>query len=502
MATSKKAMLRLAHESDPHVLRQAALILERENQKLVAKVTELTRKLLERDGADADQLRIELARLEEQLALRTKKIFGESSEKRGTVHSKEDAESNELQRGHGPRAQPELLVVEEKHELDAADCTCPDCGGELAAWDGQFEESEEIDVVERQFVMRKHRRTKYRCACGHIETALAPEKLFDGARYSIDFAVEVAIGKYLDHLPLERQVRIMKREGLAIESQTLWDQIERVARVLAPAYDRVVAHVLSHAVIGADETWWRLMGKKDDAKRWQVWTIAAPDAVAYRLEDSRSAKAASKLLGDYSGVTMCDGYSAYESLAKKGGAFTLAHCWAHVRRKFVEAEEFFPKECGEVLAMIAELYEVESRCATGPPGDAMRTQLRDERSRPLVKRIHDWTLGVRALRESTLAKAITYMGGVWKGLLRFLDDPRIPIDNNATERAIRGVVVGRKNHYGSRSERGTQVAALFYSLIETAKLVGVEPKAYLRGAIRDGLRGDVIALPHQIAARA
>src|SRR5262249_54583465 len=163
--------------------------------------------------------------------------------------------------------------------LDEADRrSCPQCGGVLKAWEGQFEESEEIDVIERRFVLKKHKRQKYRCTCNAcIETAPLPEKLFDGARYSIDFAVEVAVAKYLDHLPLERQVRVMAREGLVIDSQTLWDQLNVLAKRLGPAHQRLHQHILEQPVIGADETRWPLWGKKrDESKLWQVWAVVAP----------------------------------------------------------------------------------------------------------------------------------------------------------------------------------------------------------------------------------
>jgi transposase len=333
-------------------------------------------------------------------------------------------------------------------------------------------------------------------------------KLFPGARYSVDFAVEVAAAKYVDHMPLERQVRIMAREGLAVDSQTLWDQIERLARLLGDAKEALHLYVLSHAIVGADETRWRILDGKGrdggEAKQWQVWAVAAPDAVAYSIEDSRSSEAAKKVLRGFAGVVMADGYKVYDSLAREPGGFVLANCWAHPRRKYLEVEHAFPAQVKEIVGLIGELYAVDRLCPTGPPGDELRRRLRDERSRPVVERIKAWAVAAKArtLPESGLVKAIDYMLGLWKGLVRFLDDPRIPLDNNRTERGLRGVVVGRKNHYGSKSRRGTEVAALFYSLIESAKLAGVEPKAYLRLAVQAALRGERAPLPHELAKSA
>jgi hypothetical protein len=301
-------------------------------------------------------------------------------------------------------------------------------------------------------------------------------------------------------------VRIFQREGLAISSQTLWDYAERVARLLEPAYARLQAYVLVQPVIGADETWWRLMGKagtEKGSKRWHAWLASSASAIYIGIQESRSAEAAATLLPGYEGVVMCDGYSAYDSLARSNPKFVLAHCWAHVRRAFLEVEAAFPDETKQVLDMIGELYQVEALCPRGPPGDAMRRALRNERSRRVIERIGAWVYATypSVFPESGLGKAIRYMGGMWAGLVRFLDNPSIPLDNNQTERAARGPVVGRKNHYGSRSRRGTEVAARFYSFIESAKLVGVEPKAYLGLAVRAALVGDRIPLPHEIAAR-
>lgn len=498
-------MTRLQNEKDPDILRQAALLLERENQRLVTKIIELTRELIALKGGDAEQMKLRIAALEQQLAARNRKLFGTSSEKRSTTDESKpkDEEPKAPPKGHGPRQQLSLPIQEVVHELDKADQACTSCGGVLDAWEGQFEESEVVDVLERRFVIVKHKRQKYRCRCGGcIETAPGPLKLFEGARYSVDFAIEVASDKYLEHAPLERQVRKMGREGLIVESQTLWDQLERLARLLVPGYEALVAYVRSQPVIGADETRWPLLGSTAPG-RWYAWAIAAPDAVAYQIHDSRSTVAARKVLEGYQGVVMCDGYEVYSSLAKDNPSLEIARCWAHVRREFINIERFFPEQAKVALDLIGQLYAIEALCPAGAQGDELRRQLRQERSRPVAEQLRRFAMSTVALPESGLGQAIGYMvGGMKRGLLRFLDNPRVPLDNNATERALRGMVVGRKNHYGSRSRRGTEVAALFYSLLESAKLVGINPKAYLRTAAMAALRGERIPLPHEVAREA
>lgn len=478
-------MLRAEQVQDPDTLRQMAILLERENERLHERVKQLTTELSRLQGAGGGMLQGELAFLKELLARREQALFGDSSEKRPRAESDVTPASSLPQRGHGPKSQPELPILLKEHELDEADRVCSACGGQLKEM-GQFEESEEITVVERQFVLVQHRRKKYRCSCnGCVETALGPAKLKAGSRYSPEFAVEVVVSKYLDHIPLERQVRIMAREGLRIDSQTLWDQTEAVAKRLEPSWNALVKRVLASEMVHADESWWRLMEQRD-SKRWWAWSVGTEEGIFYKILDSRSQKAARVALGDYRGIVMADGYGVYGALARDGPGFTLAHCWAHARRKFVEIEEHYPGPCREILDLIGRLYEVEREAALA--GDraevrACRAKLRPERSRPIIAEIQRWALAQRVLPESGLGKAIAYMVGMWKGLTLFLDDPRVPLDNNLAERGLRGLVVGRKNHYGSRSKRGTEVAALFYSLIESAKLAGVDPKAYLVKAV-------------------
>src|SRR5712691_3126204 len=312
------------------MLRQVAVLLERENEKLHAKVAALIHELARLRGADASAAERQLAFLKELLAQREQALFGPSSEQR----PRRDAEpAPGPRRGHGPTSQPALPRVEVVHVLAAADQMCPQCGGTLRPMAGQTEDAEEITVVERHFTLVTHKRQKYRCACnGCVDTAPGPLRLaarqdVRGQRYAPEFAVEVAIGKYCDHLPLERQARIMRREGLAVASQTLWDQIEALATALQPTYEALQRHVLAAPVIGADETWWRFM-RGPESKRWWAWSVTSADAVAYTILESRSQAAARQVLNGYGGIVLADGYGAYDALARAGPRFTLAHCWA------------------------------------------------------------------------------------------------------------------------------------------------------------------------------
>ena len=484
---------------DVETLRSVAKSFEAQWKKAEERLARLEARLAKLEGSAQLELEQEITALKQQLSNRDRMLFGKRSEKRGRGKKKP---STEPQTGHGPTEQPELELVERTHDLDEADRVCPRCGSPLSEWEGQSEDSEEIEVIARRFVRLMQRRKKYRCACGGcVETAPGPKKLVPGGRYSTGFAVHVAVAKYADHLPLERQVRMMKRQGLETTSQALWDQVHALATALEPAHERLLAHLRAKPVVGADETHWRVMNK-GNSKRWHVWALAAEDGVGYLLEDSRSADAADKLFGGFEGTAITDGYAAYGALKKRGGRFRLAHCWAHVRRRFVEIEESYPEQCGRILDLIGALYEIEREARAGPDLLEARRRLRAERSREIIRQIHAWALEVEALGESPIRKAVEYMGSLWKGLTVFLDDPAVAVDNNGVERALRGVVVGRKNHYGSKSRRGTEAAAVLYSLIESAKLAGVDPDDYLCRAAEAAIDGTEIPLPHELAAEA
>lgn len=486
-------MAPLDEERDVDTLRQISQLLTRENQRLVA--TNL-------------ELRAELARLrgEPEITQLAFTVGPPPTSARATVASPPRA-PRVPRPGHGPRPQPTLPIVETVHTLPADQRACPACGGTLVEMTGQYETADRITTVQLSYRVERHARQKYRCVCnGAVVTAPAPPALIPGGRYAPAFAVGVAVAKYADHLPLERQVRMMARAGLIIDSQTLWDQIQALARHLEPTYEALGQRALAAPVITVDETRWPRLGGTAPATG-TVWGIRTPDVAFYRILPGKSAKEGRQLLGGYHGVAVVDGYAVYEVLARAGPDLTLAHCWAHTKRKFDEVAEQWPTACAEILALIGELYAVERLVPRPFPGEATaqaeRRRLRQERSRPILDRIWQWATVQVGLPRSDFGKAVRYMLERWTGLTRFVDDPRIDLDTNAVERALRGPVVGRKNHYGSKSLRGTQVAALFYTLCETAKLAGVDPHVYLQRATEAAIAvPGTVTLPEALAADA
>jgi transposase len=488
---------RIERENDVQTLRKMALMLAEENRRLVARILALHKQLADATGKDKAQLELELAALEKALASKPAVPSGNpKNEKRGSG-AENGTKQKEAQKGHGPKAQPSLPIVEVPWKLDNADLACPSCGGDLAEWTGESDDSDEVDVVERHFRILRHRRQKYRCSCGHCETALGPKRWFGGGRYSAAFAIAVAIGKYLDHLPLERQARQMARQGLDVDSNTLFDQLWALARIVKPAYDRLPEIQRQQVVLHVDETSWPMLGAEGANKSWHIWDIVSEVAAYYAIRDGRGGIHAEELLAGYEGYIMSDGYVVYESLAKRYPKLRHVVCLVHARRKFVECAEAFPEETERILDLIGSLYQIEDEATSLDD----RARLRGTRSRAVLAELQRTLAETRCLPGSALESAIRYTAKRWSKLTRFLDDPRLPLDNNAAERALRGPVVGRKNHYGSKSRRGTEVAAIFYSLLETAKLVAIDPARYLHACVEAHLAGECIPLPHELAAK-
>lgn len=459
----------------------------------------------EAKGSEVAQLRQELERLKEQLAARVKRQHGKSSERR-TPPTKPER-PKKPQTGHGPTPQPALPEVTVDHALDVPDQTCPKCGGNLTEIPGEFEEAVEVDIEQARPFLKRHRRKKYACQCRQcVETALGPPKLIAGGRYSTRFAAHVAVQKYDACLPLDRQCKLLGRLGLTVTSQALFDQLWAMACHLKPTYEAARERLVAkNAFLNMDETPWEMLaGEK--AGRWYVWSMVAPDAVWYGFDESRSADTAARYLEGFQGHLMTDGFSSYKAVAARwaaaGKTLVQVYCWSHVRRGFIEAEKNFP-EAKEVIQLIDRLFVTERRADAVPPEQRAErlAALRRDESAPVVALIKAWLDARKTLPGTKLHGAVQYALNHWTGLTVFLGEVAVPLSNNAAERSLRDPVLGRKTHYGSRSERGTTVAAIFYTLIESAQMSGVEPGAYLVAATERAIdKAGTVTLPQDWAA--
>jgi transposase len=481
----------LDREKDLEQLRRIAKMQQVQIDKLLKVLAAQSQRIDQLVGSPGE-LQQALALLE-QLEPKTTTPSGEADDSKDD--KKKRRKKKKKRKKYGPTAQPRLPIVEEVFKLDAADLMCPACGDELRPMDGQFDTSDLIDVVEVEYRILRAHQQKYTCRCGGcVETAPGPERAIKGGRYSLAFAVKVAIDKYLDHLPLTRQARIMDRHGLDVTSQTLWDQLHALAKRLRVVWEELFATVMRAPVIGLDQTSWKRLESKGK-KPWQMWCLTAPGLVYHRIYDDKSGETFDALVGNYDGVIVCDALSTHTSSARAGPA-VQAGCWAHVFRRFRDALKDHP-EARIAMTKIKKLYDLDASAAGDP--DKLAEIRRDE-SAAVLAELKTWLWAQAPLKTLTIGSAARYALGDWDRLSRFVNDPLIPLDNNATERGVRGPVVGRKNHYGSKSRRGTEVAAILYSLIETAKLHDVDPAAYLAEAARLAPLGEVI-LPADFAAR-
>ncbi len=366
---------------------------------------------------------------------------------------------------------------------------------------GLYQESREITVIERVYKTRFHRRAKYRLKKEFnntgkevLITAPGPVKLLPGSRYSVEFAAQVAADKYDMSLPLERQRRQMETLGLCVSVKTLYG----LCRALAELCEKTVVakirkEILSDfASVHVDETPWALLGGRGG----YMWTMSNRSGAYYRFETTRSGRIAEEMLKGYRGSVLTDGFSGYERVKKLSGV-RVAHCWSHARREFYERRELFPKEAEEAIALIDELFRLER---TADDFAALRT-VRREKSKNALQRFHDWLIETRSkhLPEAGLTKAIDYCLKLWSGLSLFTTDLSVPLTNNDAERALRHVVVGRKNFLGSKSIDGADTAATLYTVIESAKRVGMIPRWYLEYVADTAGRGHDPLSPLELA---
>jgi len=477
----------LEREQDIEELRRIALAQQAQIQQLMEVISRKSREIDKLRGKPGDiQLTLKMLAELQAKAKATQAALAKASTKKTPAP----------RTSSGPTPQPNLPIVEQVFTLDDADRACPSCGGDLKPMANQFDESEMIDVIDVSYHLVKVKQQKYVCRCGGcVETALGPKRALPGSRYSLAFAIKVAIDKWLDHVPLERQVRIFERHGLDVSSSTLWDLANALARRLAIVDNAMLAYVKAQPVIGLDQTGWPRL-ESDATKPWQMWCLTAPGVVVHRIRDDKTAATFKALVGDYNGTIVADALSTHEAGAREGPGITLAACWAHVFRRFDEAKVDHP-DAESALGWIGALYEIDER---GERNLDRIGELRRAEAPPILEALKAWLLERAGNTHLSIGTAAAYTLGIWTKLTRFVDDARIPLDNNATERAIRGPVVGRKNHYGSKSRRGTEVAATLYSILETAKLHAIDPARYLAAALDAAERNEAL-LPWQFATQ-
>jgi transposase len=381
-----------------------------------------------------------------------------------------------------------LPVTRHVHDLPEDHKPCPCCG---AARDRIGEESSwQVEYVPGHFERLEHVRVKYACRrCEQnaeppqIALADKPPQPIDRGLAGPGLLAYVVTGKYADYLPLYRLEAIFARNGFAIDRATQGVWCADVANLARPLYDLMVRRVLASHVVCTDDTVMPMLAP-GKAKQARMWVYVGDDRNPYNVFDftpGRGRDGPLAFLKDYRRVLLADAYGGYDGVVV-GNAITRAGCWAHARRKFVDAEKAHPAIAAEAVRLIKRLYAVEDRCKASDGGDAGgRLALRQRESVPLLASLRDKLLGWRdqLLPKHPMAQAINYTLNQWAELTVFAADGAVPIDNNASEREMKRVVLNRKNSLFVGNPRGGRTAAVLSSLTSTCRRHNVDPQRYL-----------------------
>jgi len=371
-----------------------------------------------------------------------------------------------------------------------APSACPCCGGVLRKLGEDITET--LELIPRQWKVIQHVREKFSCrSCEAITQPPAPSHPIARGRAGAGLLAHILFSKYGLHLPLNRQSDVYAREGIALDVSTLADWVGAAAATLMPLNDAIRSHVFAAERIHADDTTVPVLAK-GKTRTGRLWTYVRddrpfggsdPPAAVFFYSADREAKHPERHLASYVGLMQADAYAGFNRLydaRRKAGPIIEAACWAHARRKFFDLARLNKAPIAiEAVERIDALFAIEREINGLTPQERLR--VRNERSRPLVVALEAWLREQRAKLsgQSKVGKAIAYSITRWVALARFLDDGRICMSNNAAEREIRPVAMGRKNWTFAGSDEGGHRAAAIYTLIQTAKLNDVDPQAWL-----------------------
>jgi transposase len=446
-----------------------------------------------------------IAQLQLQIAVLRRARFGRRSERfeqelaqlELSLEELESARAETLtdarvQSPPGPRPVRRPLpahLPRENHTYVPEERACPSCGGMLKSLGEDV--SEMLEYIPASFKVIRVVRPKFACGgCDAIVQSPVPSRPIERGLAGPGLLAHVLISKYADHLPLYRQSTIYAREGVELPRSTLADWVGGAHRLLRPLVAALRAYVLAGEKLHGDDTPLPVLAPgRGRTATGRLWTYVRDDrpagdtaapAVWFAYSPDRKGAHPQRHLKSYRGILQADAYAGFEELYRNG-RIVPAGCWAHVRRKFYEiAQAQASPLAEEALRRMGQLYAIEAAIRGKPP--EVRLSVRQARAGPLLDEFNEWlkeTLHTVS-RKSALAGAIGYTLKLWPALLRYRDDGRVEIDNNAAERALRAVALGRKNYLFAGSDAGGDRAAGLYSLIGTAKLNGLDPEGYLR----------------------
>ena len=463
-------------------LREFATLLLSELKHRDLKITKLEHQLAglrqHRFGSSSealDQLKLALEEDEIAAAIKDADQTGETDTAQATAKDK-------------PRRKPLPEHLPRNEEVLSPGDACGECGGKLKTLGEDV--TEELEYVPGRFVVNRIVRPRMACSCCEkIVQAPLPSRPIERGRSGPGLLAHVLVSKYADHLPLYRQSQIFERDGIDLDRSTLADWVGKSTNLLEPLADAIGRHVLNGQAIFADDTPVKLLnpgaGKTKTARLWayvrdeRPWVGEAAQAAWYQFSPDRKGVRPRQHLANYQGWMHADGYAGFEDLYRSGRIHEVA-CMAHVRRKFVDVHKSQGSAIAEeAIKRIAVLYGIEKDARGQPPDE--RAKIRQEKAKPVLDDLQAWlNAQYRKISAKTpLAGAIRYALTRMKRLRPYLENGFLELDNNTAERSIRPIALGRKNYLFMGSLGGGKAAAIAYTLIETAKLNGVDPQAWL-----------------------
>jgi transposase len=392
-------------------------------------------------------------------------------------------------KGHGRKSLPANLPRQRiVHDVALEDRACPECGQERRKIGEEVRE--QLEYVPASLLVLQHVRPKYACKSCQAHVVIAPrlpEPIEKGVP-ATGLLAHLIVSKFLDHLPLYRLEGIFRRSGVELSRSTMCDWLATCAFLLAPIVNRMRDEIRKSDIIQTDDTTVPVQDRsRDKTKTGRLWAYLGDrnhPYIAYDYTPDHSRDGPEAFLKNYqSGYLQSDACTVYNRLHDRG--LVEVGCWAHARRKFYEARTSDPARSHAALAWISLLYDVERSAKDQEFDDDARLSLRLEKSRPILESLATWleTERIHVLPKSPMGEAISYARSNWIALNRYLESGALEIDNNASERALRTVALGRKNWLFAGSDAGGKTAATLISLCMTCKTLGVEPWAYLRDVL-------------------
>jgi transposase len=499
----------------PNDLAAAHAMLRAERAARHAAETQLAERdaTITRQAGEAAALRLEIERLKLLLAKMRREQYGQSSERGARIIAQLELQVADLEESAAeeetaaeiaapaseravrsrstrkPARRPLPAHLPRERIVYPAPCACPKCGGPVRKLGEDVTET--LECEPRRWKVVEHVREKVSCRCCEaISQPPAPSHPIARGRAGPNLLALVLAAKYGQHLPLTRQSAIYAREGVELDVSTLADWVGSSAAGLTSLVLGVRAHVFAAERLHGDDTTVPVLAK-EQTKIGRVWGYVRddrpfggpdPPAVAFFYSPDRTGEHPERHLAEFAGILQADAYAGFNRLyepKREPGPILEAGCWAHARRKLFELAVSKAPLAAQAVRRIDELFKIE-REINGKPATE-RLAVREERTKPLVAELEAWLRAqhMRVSRKAEIGKAIAYTLNHWKALTRFLEDGRICMSNNAAERALRGIAVGRRNWTFAGSDRGGERAAAIYTLIETCKLNGVDPQAWL-----------------------